>query len=306
MPGAPEIGTIGKSRSPTHAGPLLTISRAVFVLVKAPLTLMAAFPAACAFLLSAEEHSFPQFTLFLTGTLLSAFGAAALNQWSEHPQDATMSRTRDRPIPAKLISPGCALMLGLILSGAGAGLLFAFFPLLAGILALTTILLYWLVYTPLKRHTPWCTEVGAVAGALPALLGSAAGAGSITPMGWSLFAIVFLWQMPHFHPIAWRYRTDYRQGGFRMLTVVDETGRKAANWSFIYALLLVASTAAPVFLGAGALYWVPATGVAAVFLQRAAAFRDFRRRDAAACSLFRFSLIYLAVLLSALLIDHWT
>ncbi len=288
---------------PTISSPI-RLFRALAVLVKAPLSLMAALPALAAFILSGAESSPAPIVLFFVGTVFSAFGASALNQWRERSHDAVMGRTRNRPIPSGVLSPTAALSIALLFGVSGVGLLLVLFNTLAALLSLITILLYWLVYTPLKRRTPWCTEVGAVAGALPALIGSAAAAGSITPIGWVLFVIVFLWQMPHFHPIAWRHRDDYRQGGFRMLAVTERTGQKAANHSLVYAILLLGAATLPVLLGAGPLYWIPATIAGLVFLLRTAEFGDSVNRDPAARKLFRFSLVYLGVVLTALVIDH--
>ncbi len=304
MEPAPGTDPLQQPRPATRASSAWQVLKAVFVLVKAPLTLMAAFPAATAYLLSTADHSAGRFLLFLLGTLFSAFGSAAFNQWSERTRDAEMDRTRGRPIPTKVISPGSALALASLFSASGLTILFAFLSSLAGIFALATIVLYWLVYTPMKHRTPWCTEVGAIAGALPALLGAAAATGTVTPAGWSVFAIVLFWQMPHFHPIAWRYRRDYGRAGFRMLAVVDGTGRQAANRSLFYAILTLAASATPILLGAGPVYWLPATAAGAYFLFRVIEFCDVRRRDEAAGRLFRFSLVYLTVILCSLLLDH--
>ncbi len=294
--------TIGPDQRPISSSARLL--RGLAVLVKAPLSLMAAFPAVCAFIISAGAPAAGQVALFFCGTVFSAFGASALNQWSERSHDAAMHRTRARPIPSGILSPAAALTLALLFAITGVGLLFIFFNAPAALLSALTIVLYWLVYTPLKRWTPWCTEVGAVAGALPALIGSAAASGTITPIGWILFLIVFLWQMPHFHPIAWRHREDYRRGGYRMLATIDGTGRKAAEHSLAYAVLLLAAATLPVLWGAGPLYWIPATVAGLIFILRTAEFGDPVNRNPAAHRLFRFSLVYLAVVLTALLIDH--
>ncbi len=273
-------------------------------LVKAPLTLMAAFPAACAYLLSDPPASFTRFALFLAGTLLAGFGAAALNQWSERSQDAAMERTRHRPLPSGRVRPGHGLVFGLFLSIAGTVLLLVWFPPLAAAFAAGTVLLYWLVYTPLKRRTPYCTEVGAVAGALPTLIGAAAAGGSVTPIGWNLFLILFLWQMPHFHPIAWRYRRDYAAGGFRMLAVEDDTGRKTGLHALVYASLLTAAVFGPLLFGAGPVYAIAALLASGLFLVATLAFLQPGRREVSAPRLFRVSLIHLTLVLSGLLLDH--
>ena len=157
----------------------------------------------------------------LGGTALSAAGAAALNQWWERADDARMKRTRDRPLPAGRMAPSDALLTGLVLSFSGVLCLALFANPLAAGLAAATIILYVLVYTPLKRVTTLNTIIGAVPGALPPLIGWTAARGSINAEGVTLFAILFLWQMPHFLAIAWLYRADYAQAGFKMLSEND-------------------------------------------------------------------------------------
>ena len=152
----------------------------------------------------------------MAGTALLCSGASALNQYLERDADARMHRTRRRPIPAGRMRPEDALLFGLALSAAG---LAALAPVNALTLALARLSLvsYVLAYTPLKRVTSLCTVVGAVPGALPPLMGWTAARGVLGPAGWALFAILFLWQLPHFLAIGWLYREDYARGGFPML-----------------------------------------------------------------------------------------
>jgi heme o synthase len=189
----------------------------------------------------------------ITGTVLSAAGANALNQWMERERDALMVRTCTRPLPQKRLEPRTVLAAGLGLGAAGVGILWALCGAVPAAVSLATILIYVLLYTPLKPVTPWATLVGAVPGALPPLIGYTAGAvdqaGSLgTPGAWVLFAIMFIWQMPHFLAIAWMYKDDYALGGYRVLPVIDPTGRKTARSILLWSLALVPVSVAPVIL----------------------------------------------------------
>jgi heme o synthase len=170
----------------------------------------------------------PAFLVFIVGTALLCGGASALNHYLERATDALMERTRRRPIPAGRLRPEEALLFGLALSAAGLVLL-AFVNRLTLALGAASLLSYVLAYTPLKRTTSLCTVVGAVPGALPPLMGWAAARGSLGAAGWGLFAILFLWQLPHFLAIGWLYREDYARGGFPMLAVTDKDGASSGH-----------------------------------------------------------------------------
>ena len=152
------------------------------------------------------------------GTALAAAAAAALNQWWERRLDALMDRTRERPIPAGRMSPQVALIIGVVLAIVGVGYLALTCNWLSAFLAAITIAIYIFAYTPLKTISAANTLVGAIPGALPPLIGWAAARGNIQDGAWSLFAILFCWQMPHFFALAWMYREDYARGGFQMLS----------------------------------------------------------------------------------------
>jgi len=196
------------------------------------------------------------------GTALSASGANALNQWWERERDAVMPRTCARPLPQARVTPRQALVCGLVFSALGVGMLAAVGPAPA-LVSLATILIYVLLYTPLKPVTTVNTLVGAIPGALPPLIGwTAAASGNplragsgvgglgalLEPGGWSLFALMFVWQIPHFLAIAWMYRDDYAKGGYRMLPIADPDGRRTANTILLWAVLLVPATVAPAVL----------------------------------------------------------
>jgi protoheme IX farnesyltransferase len=233
----------------------------------------------------------------LLGTALVASGAAALNEWLEREHDARMRRTASRPLPAGRLQPGPVL-------GLGTGCAFAGLVWLAlGTNAVTcavagiSLATYLFLYTPLKRVTWLNTLIGAVPGGLPPLIGWTAAQGGLTPAGWSLFAILACWQIPHFMAIAWMYRDEYARAGFVMLPVVDASGRRTARQAVIFAALLLAASVWPWWLGlAGAGYLAGAVALGLGFLALAVRFaRELSLTRAR--QLFFASIIYLPLLL---------
>lgn len=190
----------------------------------------------------------------LLGTLLVASGTATLNQYLERSFDAHMRRTSQRPLPAGRLNSLEALVWGLALSVAGSAYLAYAVNGLTSLLAVATLISYLAIYTPLKRRTAWCMFIGAFPGAAPPLIGWAAARGSLSFEAWVLFAIVFLWQFPHFLSIAWMYREDYARAGYQMLPSI-EPGRSMA-WQMVVSLLfLLPVSLTPSWLGAtGLLY----------------------------------------------------
>jgi heme o synthase len=201
----------------------------------------------------------------LAGTLLVASGTATLNQWMERVWDGQMRRTASRPLPSGRLTSREALVFGILLSVAGGLYLLLAVNLLAALLAVSTLLSYLLVYTPLKRKTPLCTLLGAFPGAMPTLIGWAGGSAHITRQAWFLFAILFLWQFPHFLAIALMYRDDYRQAGYRMLPDFDRDARYTRAEIVAFALILVLATMLPLLDRAGLLYGA-GMGLAGAFL----------------------------------------
>jgi protoheme IX farnesyltransferase len=240
----------------------------------------------------------------LVGTALVAAGAAVLNQAYERDTDALMRRTRDRPLPTGRVTVSEAQIFGILLAAGGLGLLALRANLVAASLALVTLVVYLLVYTPLKRRSPDATLVGAIPGALPPLIGWAAARGTVSIGGLTLFAIVFLWQIPHFMAIAWMYREDYAAAGFPMLSVIEPEGRRAGRQALTYAAALLPASLAPAFAGvAGATYlWIALVfGLGLLWL--AARFQS-TRLDSAARALFFGSITYLPLLWLAMVLDH--
>ena len=201
----------------------------------------------------------------LLGTLLVASGTATLNQWMERAWDGKMRRTASRPLPAGRVSASEALGFGLLLSVAG-GLYLAFaVNLLAAVLAISTLLSYLLVYTPLKRKTPLCTLLGAFPGAMPTLIGWAGGSATIDRQAWFLFAVLFLWQFPHFLAIALMYREDYSRAGYRMLPRFDRDSRFTRAEILTFTLVLILVTMLPQATHGSAIYR-SAMGLAGAFM----------------------------------------
>jgi protoheme IX farnesyltransferase len=166
-----------------------------------------------------EARPLSSLALFTTllGTLLVASGTGTLNQYIERKFDAQMRRTARRPAAAGRLKPAAVLAFGVVLAVTGSIYLAIAAHLLASLLAILTLLTYLLVYTPLKRETPLCVLVGAFPGAMPPLIGWAAASGRLNSEAWTLYAILFLWQFPHFMAIAWMYREDYDRAGYLVL-----------------------------------------------------------------------------------------
>jgi len=202
------------------------------------------------------------------GTMLIAAGTAALNHYIERESDRYMRRTASRPLPSGLLQPVEAMVFGVALAIAGAADLWISSGWLASTLGVITCLSYLLAYTPLKKKTVWATFVGAFPGAVPPMIGWAAATGSLDRGAWALFAILFLWQFPHFHAIAWMYREDYSRAGILMLPVVDKDGTRTFRQIVLTAIGLIGISLLPSMLGlTGVLYFFGALVVSTGLLQ---------------------------------------
>jgi protoheme IX farnesyltransferase len=240
----------------------------------------------------------------VAGTALVAGGAAVLNQVYERDTDKLMRRTRMRPLPDGRVTTKEAGIWGLALSLAGLAWLIVATNVFAAGLALVTLIVYLIVYTPMKRRSALATLVGAIPGALPPLIGWTAAHGSASSGGWTLFAILFLWQIPHFMAIAWMYRDDYRQAGFPMLPVIEPDGRRTARQAVLYAAALVPVSLGPVLVSInGPIYFALALLLSVALLYLAVRFAT-ERSDASARRLFFGSITYLPLLMAAMVIDH--
>jgi protoheme IX farnesyltransferase len=237
----------------------------------------------------------------VAGTALVAGGSAALNQVSERDVDALMRRTRTRPLPDGRLTSADASRFGFALVAAGLALLASRANFVAALLALATVVIYLVVYTPMKRRSPMATLNGAVPGALPPLIGWAAAEGRVSVGGAALFAIVFLWQIPHFMAIAWLYRDDYGRAGFPMLAVIEPDGRRAGRQAVIYAAALLPVSLTPTLVGMSDwVYFAVALALGAVLLLLSARFASTRSQRAAR-HLFVGSIVYLPLIWTAMI-----
>lgn len=240
----------------------------------------------------------------LLGTALVASGTSAFNEIAEVDLDRRMARTATRPLPAGRLPFGGAVAIATLLSVLGVAELWLFANGVTAFLAALTLTSYVFVYTPMKTRSPLSTIVGAVPGALPPLGGYTAAAGAIGAPGLALFAILFLWQMPHFYAIGWRHRQDYGAAGFRILSTVDPTGRSSARHALAFGLLLVPVSVLPTALGtAGVVYGAGALLLSGWFAGTAVRF--FRETtDRAAKSMFLASIAWLPAIVVLLLADR--
>ena len=241
----------------------------------------------------------------LVGAAVVAAGGSALNHWLERRADARMRRTANRPLVAGRLHHLEALTFGLTLCVLGVGYLLVALPSpAAAVAAAATAVLYVGVYTPLKRVTAWNTVVGAIPGALPPVIGWCGATGGMAAPGWALFAILFVWQLPHFYSIAYMHRDDYARGGMRMLPNVDAADGRRTGWATAAtALLLVPVTALPFFLGAaGWVYLLGSLPAAVWFLGRCVKFARTRSVPTAR-SVLRGSLVYLLAVMALFVAD---
>jgi protoheme IX farnesyltransferase len=243
----------------------------------------------------------------LVGTLLVAASASAANQWLERHRDARMPRTANRPLPAGRLASGEVIAFSIVTLMLGAAQLTLFANPLCAFWAILTWAVYVLAYTPLKAASVLNTAVGAVAGALPVLIGWSAVNAPLDQRALALFTVLFLWQFPHFMAIAWLYRRDYGQAGYQMLTVVDGTGRRAGRQAFVAALVLIPVSVVPMIAAPGLgplLYVIGAVTIGVCQLALAALF-GHAATDARARLLLRASLVYLPTLLVMLMLAPW-
>ena len=273
-------------------------------LVKARLSFLALLTTLVGFCMGVTGPiDIPRLIATLFGTALLACGAAALNQFIEREHDARMRRTEDRPLPSGRLRPETVLIFGGLCSIIGMACLSLTVNLLTGMLGALTLVSYLFVYTPLKRKTWLNTAVGAIPGALPPLIGWAAARDSLTGEGWSLFAILFFWQIPHFLAIAWLYRDEYAKAGFVMLPGVDPQGHRTGRQAVSHTLgLLLASLWPAIFGLAGIVYLIGAFLLGVLFLIFAVKFARALEVTRAR-QLFFISIVYLPLLLVLMVLD---
>jgi protoheme IX farnesyltransferase len=271
------------------------------VLTKARLSLMVVFTTAIGYIVGAAGRPIGWGLFFaVLGTSLAAASAGALNQWMEADVDRLMERTRNRPLPAGRMRPLQALSVGIALGVLGVGELLLTLPRAAAWLALATIGVYLVLYTPLKRKSAWCTYVGAISGALPPVIGWSAAAPIEAWGGWVLFGALFFWQIPHFLAIAWMYRDEYRGAGFVMLKSDDEDGFVTALQAFGFALALAAVTFIPAWIGKASIVYRGAAVLLNLLFCGSSLVFLLERSRVSARRLFFMSIIFLPVLLGLL------
>lgn len=281
-------------------------------LMKPELTGLSVLTALCGYYLAAEGVHALDFVWTGVGTLLLGGGAGALNQYAERSFDVMMKRTERRPLPGGRLKPNHVLLFGILTSSVGLLILFLGLNVLTGALGTTTFLLYVVVYTPLKRRTWTATLVGAVPGALPPVMGWTAAGGALDLSAGILFIILFLWQIPHFLSLAWMYRKDYARAGYKMLTVIDPSGKKAAIQSLIYCSALIPAGVMMSIIGTtGTMYGIGSVLLGSAFLAFAILFRFHARHtdrepvlvNQHARLLFFASLMYLPALFFLMTVD---
>ncbi len=273
----------------------LTKPRIAFMLV---LTSAAGF-----YLGSSEAFNYVLFFNAMVGIALLAFGVATVNQWIEQRTDALMDRTKGRPLPSGKVSGNEALVFG------GTQVIVAELYLLLLVNGLTAafglivIVGYLFLYTPLKTKTSASTAIGAVPGAMPPLMGWTAASGEVTLTAWVLFAIIFLWQFPHFLAIAWMYREDYAKAGILMLPVVEPEGKITARQIVLFAVMLLPVCLGPFFLGtSGLIYLIGASILGSWFLFESVQMARAKTNERARRLLF-VSVIYLPLLFGLMVLD---
>ena len=274
----------------------LTKPRIAFMLV---LTSAAGF-----YLGSGQNFNFALFTNSMIGIALLAFGVATLNQYIERKTDALMQRTARRPLPSNTLSPNEALIFGSVLCAvAELYLLFLVNGLTAG-LGLIVIVGYVLLYTPLKTRTSASTAIGALPGAMPPLMGWTSAADGINLGAWTLFALLFLWQFPHFLAIAWMYKEDYAKAGIKMLPALEKDGKITARQIMLFTILMIPVSLAPFFIGMSGIYYLVGASVLGVWFLwasiQAARFKTIEKSR----RLLLVSVLYLPIIFALMVFNH--
>lgn len=288
--------------SPTYPWSFLDQVRSRVVdylyLTKARLSLMVVLSSMVAYWLGTTELVFGHLVAFALGTFLVVGGANAFNQVLERDLDSRMERTRNRPLPTGRIAPNEGLAAATIFSAVGLLVLFLVGGAVTGALGFLALGIYVLVYTPMKTRTPWATFVGALSGAIPILMGFSAVQGSLSPLAWCLFGVLFFWQFPHTWAIAATYRADFERVGYRALP-----RRGLALGTVLTTAAVMGMSLVPAALDlTGAAYPIVAFVLGGVFLATALRFGNGMLRSRAS-ALLAVSLFYLPLILAILALD---
>jgi protoheme IX farnesyltransferase len=278
-------------------------AREFLTLAKPEITLMVMISAGVSYLMASASINLVVLAHTVLGTGLVASGAASLNQFMERALDGNMRRTAKRPLPAGKLTGRAALVFGVSLSIAGTIYLIQFLNMLTVLLGLLTLLSYLFVYTPLKRKSRLCTLAGAFPGAAPILMGWAAAKNNLGLEAWLLYAILFLWQFPHFYAIGWLYREDYARAGMLMLPAVDdEDGRTTFRGILISTQLLIVASLVLTFASPRGVVYFPLAIILGLSFYYVAYRASLSRSKSAAKQLLHASVIYLPLLYLAMLL----
>jgi protoheme IX farnesyltransferase len=297
-----EILTATAVRTASESKSVTRTLRAFIVLAKPEITLMVMISAGVASLLASDSLRIIVLIHSVVGIGLLSAGASVLNQFLEREPDGRMRRTARRPLPSGELTAGRALILGVAVSSAGMLYVFLLLNALTALLGLLTLVSYLFIYTPLKTKTSFCTFVGAFPGAAPVLMGWSAMTNNLTLEAAALYAILFLWQFPHFYAIGWLYRDDYARAGMLMLPEANE-GRTTFRLILISTQLLIIASLLLTFIAhTGTLYLVSAIilGISFYYFAYHAA---QSRSKVAAKRLLHASVIYLPLLYLFMLLD---
>ena len=279
---------------------------AYFELTKPSITFMILISTALGYYLGSDGIlDFKRFFFTLLGSCLVSSGAGALNHFAEMETDRLMTRTSKRPLPSGIVAPDHARIFGITFILFGTFLLYIFTNPLTALLALITALLYIFIYTPLKKMTWLNTSIGAIPGSIPPLGGWVAAKGVLEPEAWVLFAILFLWQHPHFYAIALMFKEDYEKAGLKMLTVLEPDGRRTNRQIIWHSLLLIPVSLVPVYMNLlGIIYFYGALLLGLGYLLSGFMLVKKYSVDNAR-SLLRMSVIYLPALFGTILLDRF-
>jgi heme o synthase len=292
--------------SSTRVTPIPALSRswAFVALAKPDVTFLVVLTTMAGYYLGASGPvNFTGMFNAVFGTTLVGAGTAALNQYVERSSDARMRRTSSRPLPLGVLRPVDALAFGVGLVLLGGAYLVLSTNALACFLALLTSALYLGVYTPLKKRTTWATAVGAFPGALPPLIGWVAARGSVSGDAWLLFAILFLWQFPHFYAIAWMYREDYARADIRMLPVIDRSGSATFGQIIFTAAALVPVSLLPSVVGLAGIRYFFGALILGMTLVQVCLWASRDRTNVRAKWLMHASVAHIPLLLGLLMFD---
>ena len=255
------------------------------------------------YMASPSAMDIPLLIHVIIATAFVTAGGGALNQVIEIQADSEMKRTEKRPLPAGRVSASKGLLFGVVMSVIGVVWLLLAVNSISALLAIGTLVGYLFVYTPIKKFSSLSTVIGAFPGAIPILIGWVAVTGSIDVRGWTLFAILFLWQIPHFLAIAWMYRKDYSRAGFPMITVVEPEGISAAHQTLIYLVALLPVSIMPTKLGMTGMVYAYGAVILSLGFLVSGVMLAVKRTNPAARQLLFASILYLPIILILMLID---